>query len=140
MTADKRDLMMDNHEQADGDNIVLIVEDQALMRYTLRSYLEQAFPDLSIIEAADGAGALEACAVHRPGLVLMDISLPDANGIELTAQIRKMRPETRVIVVSAHDTQAYISRAHAAGAVAYVVKDYLYRDLIPAVSKALDRA
>ena len=128
------------HERAQDHNIMLIVEDQALMRSTLRGHLREAFPDLTIIEAANGARAIEMCAAHRPLLVLMDISLPDANGIDLTAQIREMLPDTRVIVVSAHEDPAYVTRAQAAGAIAYVIKDHLYRDLVPAVSKALDRA
>jgi len=66
---------------------MLIVEDQDLMRRTLREYLQSAYANAVILEAADGARALELCRDQRPQLVLMDIGLPDANGIDVTAQI-----------------------------------------------------
>ena len=118
---------------------MLVVEDQNFMRRALRDYLQSAYPDAAIIEAADGARALELCRSRSPQLVLMDVGLPDANGIELTAQVKEMLPETAVIIVSQHAGQAYVERAHAAGAFAYITKDKVYRELLPTVSRALSR-
>ena len=118
---------------------MLIVEDQAYMRRTLRRFLQSAFPDQDIHGACNGASALAQCRDHRPEVVLMDIELPDANGIELTAQIRQMLPGTVVIIVSNHSSAEYIQRALAAGAAAYVTKDAVDRDLIPSVKAALAR-
>ena len=117
---------------------MLIVEDQEQMRRVLREFLQSAYADAVILEAADGARGLEFCRSQRPQLVLVDISLPDANGIDLTAQIREMLPETAVIVVSQHAAPAYVDRAHAAGAFAYVKKDRAYRELLPAIKLALE--
>ena len=118
---------------------MLIVEDQDLMRRTLREYLQSAYADAVILEAADGARCLELCRSARPQLVLMDIGLPDANGIDVTAQIREMLPETSVIVVSQHSARVYVERAYAAGAFAYINKDTVYRELLPTVRRALPR-
>ena len=119
---------------------VLVVEDQDFMRRALRDYLQSAYPDAAIIEAVDGARALELCRSHSPQLVLMDVALPDANGIDLTAQVKEMLPETAVIIVSQHAGRAYVDRARAAGAFAYVTKDKVYRELLPTVGRALGRA
>ena len=119
---------------------ILVVEDQDFMRRALRDYLQSAYPDAAIIEAADGARALELCRSRSPQLVLMDVGLPDANGIELTAQVKEMLPETAVIIVSQHAGDAYVERARAAGAFAYITKDKVYRELLPTVGRALGRA
>lgn len=119
---------------------MLIVEDQDVMRRMLVEYVQSAHADAIIMEAADGARALELCRSRSPQLVLMDIGLPDANGIELTAQIRKMLPATEVIIVSQHAVAAYVERAHAAGACAYITKDKVYRELLPTIDRALGRA
>ena len=116
---------------------MLIVEDQALLRQTMRKLLQDAFPDCNFLEAADGASALEACNAYRPVLVLMDISLPDADGIELTARLKILYPGIQVIVISYRSGETYVQRALAAGARAYLLKDNLATDLIPAVAAAI---
>ena len=119
---------------------MLIVEDQDCMRRALVEYVQSTYPDMPVMEAADGAHAFELCRSKRPQLLLMDVALPDANGIELTAQIREMLPETEVLIVSQHTDAAYVERAQAAGAFAYISKDNVYRELLPAINRALDRA
>lgn len=116
---------------------MLIVEDQDFMRRVLRRFLQSAFPDSPLLEADNGSSALALCREHQPRVVLMDIELPDANGIELTAQVRRLLPDTAVIMVSAHTEGVYIERAQAAGAFAYVAKDALHQDLLPAIKAAL---
>jgi two-component system NarL family response regulator len=120
-----------------GKKTVLIVEDQALLRRTMRELLQDAFPDHEFVEAADGASALQACSAHRPVLVLMDKCLPDADGIEMTARLRKLYPAIQVIVLSHRRGEIYVQRALAAGARAFVVKDNLTSELIPAVAAAI---
>ena len=118
---------------------ILIVEDQGYMRRTLREFLQSVYPGINILEAEDGRGALALCRERRPALVLMDIALPDTNGIELTEQIKAMLPDSHVIIVSSHTDSAYIERAQAAGALAYIFKDKVYSELLPAMSAALGR-
>lgn len=112
---------------------LLIVEDQEPMRRTLRRFLRQTFADWTLVEAADGATALTACAEHRPDVVLMDIMLPDADGIALTVQVKAILPDTKVILVSYLGGETHIARALAAGGSAYVMKDKLFSDLVPAI-------
>lgn len=119
---------------------MLIVEDQDYMRHALRAFLQTVFPDKKVLEAADGRSAMALCREHHPKLVLMDIALPDANGIELTAKIKIMMPDTAVIIVSSHSGSAYSERAKAAGAFACIAKDAVYEHLLPAVSAALSTA
>jgi len=116
---------------------MLIVEDQDQMRRMLREYLQSAYKDAVILEATDGARGVELCRSQRPQLVLMDVALPDANGIDLTAQITEMLPQTAIIVISQHAAQVYIERSRAAGAFAYINKAVVYRELLPAVRRAL---
>jgi two-component system response regulator DegU len=128
---------MTDRTDSRGQKTVLIVEDQALLRQTMRKLLQDAFPDCNFLEAADGASALEACNAYRPVLVLMDKCLPDADGIELTARLKKLYPAIQVIVVSYRSGEIYVQRALAAGARAYLVKDNLTTNLIPAVAAAI---
>lgn len=120
-----------------GQNSMLIVDDHSLLRRLMREFLQGAFPGSSFREAADGAGALEACNACRPQLVLMDICLPDADGIELTARLGTLYPGIRVIVVSQKRGEVYVHQALAAGARAYVSKDLILTELIPAVAAAI---
>lgn len=107
------------------------------MRAALRDVLQSAYPTAHICEAGDGARAMELCLSHSPRLVLMDIGLPDANGVEITARIKALLPECNVIVVSQHAAPIYVERAHEAGACAYVTKDMAHEELLPAVARAL---
>jgi DNA-binding NarL/FixJ family response regulator len=115
---------------------MLIVEDQDYMRQMLREFLQAAFPGKTILEASNGRSALTLCSERKPRIVLMDIGLPDASGIELTATIKTLLPDTAVIIVSSHTGSAYIERARAAGAFAYVTKARVQEELLQAVNAA----
>lgn len=116
---------------------ILIVEDQAAIRSSLRSYVETALPESHIVEAGSVATALRAARTHELNLVLMDVLLPDGNGIELTRQLKALKPQVPVIVVSLLSGQTYVELAREAGAQAYVLKDRLLADLLPAIAEAL---
>lgn len=109
----------------------LVVEDQAPMRAALCDLLRMLLPSVQVLEAADGANALEVFALERPLLVLMDVCLPDADGIELTHRIETLAPETLVVVVSIDSSARTRARAMAAGAVAFIPKDHIFEELEP---------
>jgi len=117
---------------------VLIVDDQAVMRALLRDFLQSSFTGLEVSEAHDGARALALARERSPRVVLMDINLTDANGIELAAQIKALLPDTRVIMVTSLTGSAYFERARAAGAFGFVTKEKIYAELIPIVASALN--
>lgn len=116
---------------------MLIVEDQDQMRRALREFLQTALPGRPIHEAGDGRSALALCNQHRPNVVLLDIGLPDTNGIDLIGKIKSIRADTVVIIVSSQNSSAHMERARAAGAFAYVAKEAVTEQLLPAVHAAL---
>lgn len=116
---------------------ILILEDQAAMRAQLRDFLQAAYPAALVAEAANAEQALAACRDRPPHVVLMDIGLPDGDGISLTARIRAMRPAIQVVIVSHYSALTYVERAFAAGAGAYVAKESVATDLLPALARLI---
>lgn len=116
---------------------MLIVDDSAAVGERLRGLMQSLYPDADVRTAGTGAQAIALFREHRPQLVLMDIDLPDANGIALTAQIKAMGPGTAVIVISGHPPEAYAALAHKNGAFAYIAKNAIGRELAPTVAAAL---
>jgi len=120
-----------------GRHSLLIVEDQAFMRALLRDFLQSSITGIDVSEAGDGARARKLAGERRPQVVLLDINLPDVNGLELTAEIKKLLPDTQVIVVTSLTAGAYVEHARAAGAIGFVTKEKIYTDLVPLVVSAL---
>jgi NarL family two-component system response regulator LiaR len=87
-------------------------------------------------EAVDGRDAIEKAKELHPDLVLMDISMPNINGLQATRAIRELLPQTEVVVLSQFDTARMAEEAHHAGAVGYVVKSSIAKSLFPAMEKA----
>ena len=131
---------MSELQHSPQSKVILIVEDRPVMGAMLREFVQNAFPAYTILGATDGAEAMKLLALHQPSLVLMDISLRDAHGLELTALMTKTLPKVAVIVISYLQGPVYVEQAQAAGACAYVVKDRLLTDLIPAMAAALHTA
>jgi two-component system response regulator NreC len=116
---------------------VLLVEDHTVVRQGLRRILELD-PAVEIVgEVGDGRAALEAVQRLKPGVAIIDISLPELNGIEVTRQLAKAAPATKVLILSMHADDAYIRESLRAGAQGYLLKDADDNDLLKAVT-ALD--
>lgn len=112
---------------------ILLADDHGIVRRGLKSLLESQ-PGLSVIgEAADGLEALRLCSELSPDLLIIDISMPLMNGIEVASRAQKLEAAPAVIILSMHADESYIMRALAAGARGYLVKDATDEDLIPAV-------
>ena len=120
-----------------GEAAVLIVDDHAPMREAIRACIERAFPGLSIVEAPDRATALKGVEAHCPSLVLMDMNLPDANGLDLTREILNRWPAAFVAAISVDASADLSARAQAAGAVEFISKDKLFHSLVPLVGAAI---
>lgn len=102
---------------------VLIVEDHKLMRVGLKSLFEE-FPEINIVaEAQSGKEAIEKVRTLKPDVVLMDIGLPDMNGIETTKRILEQFDGIKVIMLTSHITEQEVLDSLAAGANAYAMKD-----------------
>ena len=109
---------------------ILIVDDHPLFRKGLKAVLEPNNQFEVVGEAQNGAEALEMVRKLDPDLVVVDISLPDQSGIELTRKIRNLLPETRIMIVSMHSKIDYIAEAFQAGATGYVVKESASESLL----------
>lgn len=102
---------------------VLIVDDHPLFREGLKSLISRN-PRFEVVgEAGNGREGLRMSKRLKPDLVVMDLSLPDKSGIDVTRNIRSLLPETRVMIVSMHSKIDYITEAFQAGATGYVVKE-----------------
>jgi DNA-binding NarL/FixJ family response regulator len=102
---------------------ILLAEDQPIIRQGLR-YIIDAQPDMTIVgEAADGDEALQVATQAAPDLVLMDIRMPNRDGIDATRQIMQALPQTKVVLLTTFDIQEYVLDGIRAGAVGYLLKD-----------------
>ncbi len=114
---------------------LLIADDHALVRQGLRGMLERE-PDIEIVgEAHNGREAVDLCLTLGPNLVLMDVRMPEMDGLEATRAIKHERPEVGVLMVTMHDNQDYMLEAAKAGAAGYVLKDAPRDELIGAVRR-----
>ena len=112
---------------------IALCDDHAVVRSGLRHILE-AEADLEVVgEAGSAAEAVEVATSARPDVFVMDLGLPDRNGIAATADICAVSPETRVLVLTVHDDVAYLRRAFDAGATGYLVKEAADVELVQAV-------
>jgi DNA-binding NarL/FixJ family response regulator len=101
----------------------LLADDHALVRAGLRALVE-AIPGARVVaEASDGRQAVALAKTHHPDIVVMDISMPELNGIEATMQIKAEHPETRVLILSMHTSEEFVRRAMGSGVSGYLVKD-----------------
>lgn len=116
---------------------ILIVEDHDTVRRSLREWLETVFPDHQFVEASTGEEALAAIQDRLPNVIIMDISLPEMNGVETTRHIKAMVPTAKIVMLTIHEGEAYRADAAAAGANAYVPKRAMQTELIPALSALL---
>lgn len=116
---------------------VLIVDDHSVVRRGLRQLVNEE-PDLSAPWEAETAGeALHLVSQHLPDLVLVDVTLEGASGIELVKQLQAHHPEIPVLVISMHDEKLYAERALAAGARGYVMKRTPDREMLEAIRQVL---
>ena len=114
---------------------VLIADNNTQFRTLLRE-LVAAVPDLDIVgEAADGAEAIRLAQALRPDLLLLDLVMPQVNGLEVLRWSKAERPETKVIIVTVHDEDAYRQAAEASGADAFLLKKTLGTDLLPTIQR-----
>lgn len=115
---------------------VLLVDDHTMMREGLRSMLAGS-NDIEVIgEASDGRTALDLVRTLLPDIVVMDVGMPELNGIETTRRIRAEFERVKVIALSTHRDQRYVHHMLEAGACGYVLKISAYEELIRAVRAA----
>ncbi len=119
---------------------LLIVDDHDLMRETTRLMLEGE-TDLEVVgEAVNGRHALELCRQLRPDLVLMDVRMPEMDGLSATRAIKEELPAISVLLVTANEGDDYCREGASAGAAGYILEDAPRQQLLKTVRKALGQS
>jgi DNA-binding NarL/FixJ family response regulator len=112
---------------------ILLADDHTLVRQGLRKVLEER-PEWEVVaEAGDGREAVRQAEEARPDVAIVDVAMPLLNGIEAVRQIARKAPGTRVLVLSMHADEAYVTQMLRAGAAGYLLKDSADVDLLQAV-------
>lgn len=115
---------------------VVVADDHPIVRQGVVALLENE-PDIEVVaDVANGRAALSAVLAENPDVVLMDLRMPEMDGVEATKAVRERRPEVAVLVLTTYDTDEAIVRAVEAGAAGYMLKDSPTEDLVDAVRRA----
>ena len=115
---------------------VVVADDHPIVRQGVVALLEDE-PDIEVVaDVADGRAALAAVLAEDPDVVLMDLRMPQMDGVEATRAVRERRPDVAVLVVTTYDTDEAIVRAVEAGAAGYMLKDSPTEELVDAVRRA----
>ena len=116
---------------------VLLADDHPIVRHGLRHLLEEE-PDLKIVgEASDGLQAVQLAERFKPNVLILDIMMPDLNGLEVLRQVKERSPSTCCIVLSMQSADVYVVEALKAGALGYVLKETGPSELLNAVQQVL---
>jgi two-component system response regulator DegU len=115
---------------------VVVVDDHPIVRAGLHAVLEAADDVTVVAEGANGADALRLVAQHRPDVLVLDVNLPDFNGVEVTRQLREQRTSTAILALTVHDDSQTIFGLLESGADGYVLKDEALETLASAVRAA----
>lgn len=133
-------MTQDAMQKSDGPVSIFIVEDHEFTRMGLKMSLEQE-PGLNMVgEAADGAEAVEKVLELKPQVVLMDVEMPVMDGIDATKQIKSGAPDTRVIMLTSHNSDQTIFAALGAGANGYCLKNIIAQQLATVIKMVADGA
>jgi DNA-binding NarL/FixJ family response regulator len=112
---------------------IVLVDDHAVLRAGLTALLN-AEPDMAVVgEAGDGAASLAIVADRQPDVVLLDINMPNMSGLEALGELRKVAPQSRVLILTMHDDQTYLRQALSQGAAGYVLKQAADNELRTAI-------
>jgi DNA-binding NarL/FixJ family response regulator len=116
---------------------ILIADNHVMVRDGLATLLKKSVDCEIVAVASDGRQAVRMAEEYAPDVIIMDVNMPDLNGIEAAGQIKALLPKTRIVALSAHADKRYVRGMLRAGAAAYILKDNAFDDLVVAIRKVL---
>ncbi|MCF7870912.1 MAG: response regulator transcription factor [Candidatus Omnitrophica bacterium] len=117
---------------------VIIADDHDIIREGLKNIL-RGHSDYQVVkEAANGPKALEAVEKIKPDVILLDISMPKLSGLDAIKEVKRLSPQTKILIVTVYKTYVYIIKAFEAGADGYLVKEKAARELLPALAQIVN--
>ncbi|HEU5180379.1 MAG TPA: response regulator transcription factor, partial [Candidatus Polarisedimenticolia bacterium] len=112
---------------------ILIADDHEVVRKGVRAMLE-AHPDWQVLgEAIDGREAVEIASQTHPDVVILDIGMPGLNGLDAARQVHKVSPDSRILILTMHESEQIVQAVIDSGAMGYVLKSDAGRDLVAAI-------
>ena len=117
-----------------GELRLLLGDDHAMLRHGLKKILEDRHDWRVVAEAGNGRDAVREATALKPDIAVLDIGMPLLNGLEATRQIVRHAPSVRVLILSMHSDQAYVTQAVQAGAKGYILKESAAAELVEAIS------
>ena len=112
---------------------LIIADDHAIIRQGLRALIEKSEDVRVVAECPDGASALDAISVHKPDIAILDISMPEIDGLTLAAKLAKLQLPTRLIILTTHEDPALYEKAFNLGVYGYVLKNNAFEQLLSTI-------
>jgi DNA-binding NarL/FixJ family response regulator len=116
----------------------ILVEDDTEFRQCVKKILSSRYPSIQLMEAGDGKEAMSKIDLLPPDMILMDIQLPDKNGLELTRMIKARHPNAIIVILSNHDLTEYRESAYRNGANYYISKDSPVGDFFSLIERIME--
>ena len=114
---------------------LLIADDHPIFRKGLKDILESSFPKIQIIECKNGKEALEAIKKEKPNISILDINMPELNGIEVSTIVTKEKLSTRIVILTMYRDREMVKKAMDSGAYSYILKDFAANEIIDCIEK-----
>lgn len=114
---------------------LLIADDHPIFRKGLKDILEGSFSDIQIIECHNGKEALEAIKKQKPSISILDINMPELNGIEVSNIVTKEKLGTRIVILTMYRDREMVKKAMDSGAFSYILKDFAANEIIDCIEK-----
>jgi two-component system response regulator NreC len=116
---------------------VLLADDHAILRAGLKMFINAQEDMLCVGDAGNGRSALEIALQQKPDVILLDLNMPELNGLEALPQFRAQLPETRILILTMYTDETHFRKALAAGAAGYVLKKAADQELLSAIRAAM---
>lgn len=124
-------------EPSGSQTRLMIVDDQLPIIMGLKAWIEEQSIARVVATETEGNAAIESAMLHRPDVILLDVSIPDMNGIQIARKLIKLWPEVVILAISAHSNEVYVRSMVDTGVRGYVLKDHVPTELKEALQSVL---